>query len=215
MKVLHSRRRAADAAGTCSPRRLLTWTLCLAMTIPAPLGAWQTTAPAPSQRLTVLVLQGQGAVNFIPDHNGATPVVEVRDQNSLPVEGADVVFTLPATGPGGTFSSGGQMASVRTNADGQASANFVVNSQAGPFQIRVAATSGERTGSAVISQSNSLRPAEPASARRRPLYRSWKLWAVVAGAAAAGAALALTRGSVATAGPTVTITPGSGTVGHP
>ena len=187
--------------------------LCLSLAIASPLGAQEPALPP--EKLTVLVLQGQGAVNFIPDRRGATPVVEVRDRNALPVEGAEVEFTLPASGPGGVFTAGGSVAKLRTNADGQAAASFAVNDKPGPFQIRVRASIGDRKGSALISQVNSVRPPEAPGARKRPLHRSWKLWAVLAGVAAAGAVVAVTRGSGSSSGPTITIAPGSPTVGHP
>jgi hypothetical protein len=204
------------SARVCSLRSLLAVTLCTSVTMTATLGAQDTRAvQLPPQKLTVLVLQGQGAVNFIPDQRATTPVVEVRDQNALPVEGAEVNFTLPASGPGGLFSTGQRTAKLRTNADGQAAAPFTVNGEVGTFQIQVAATFGDRAGSAVISQSNSLRAAEKAAkAVARPWYRSWKFWAVVGGAGAAVAiVLATTVGG--SSAPTVTITPGSPTVGHP
>jgi hypothetical protein len=220
-------------SGVYPLRSLLAVTLCISVATTATLaaqsfevnvvpswtgGAGQVDKPAaPSQTLTVLVLQGQKAVNFIPDRRGTTPVVEVRDQNSLPIEGAAVVFTLPASGPGGLFSTGQRTATVRTNADGQAAAPFSVNGEAGRFQIQVAATFGRQVGTAIISQSNSLRAGEQTGEHAgRPWYRTWKLWALAGGVAAAAAVAIIlaTRGGSSSM-PTITITPGSPTVSHP
>src|SRR5689334_25149534 len=57
------------------------------------------------QSLKVIVLQGQHSVNDTNHHIGVQPVIEVRDDNDLPVEGASVVFRLPPSGPGGMFDS--------------------------------------------------------------------------------------------------------------
>lgn len=185
----------------------------------APASAPASTPASPQQRqsLTVFVLVGQQAVNSIPDRRGTAPIVEVRDQNSLPVEGADVVFTLPASGPGGVFANGQRTTTVRTNIDGQAVAPFFVNRETGSFEIHVAATYRGQTGSTVITQSNSGRTSEHiAKNAHRPWYRTWKLWAVVGGGgAAAAAAILATRGGSSSSATTITITPGSASVGHP
>ena len=61
---------------------------------------------ARSAGLRVYVLEGKAAVNFIPSRKGTTPVVEVRDENELPVENASVEFRLPENGSGGEFEGG-------------------------------------------------------------------------------------------------------------
>jgi hypothetical protein len=195
-------------------RSLLAATLCLSMTMTAPLGAQEKAASPNSPKLTVLVLQGQRAVNFIPDRHGTMPVVEVRDHNALPVEGAEVVFTLPASGPSGVFAGGSRVARIRTNADGQAAVAFTLNEEAGAFQIQVTVASGQSAGEAVISQTNSMRSVRQAGTRaKKAWYRSWVFWTVVAGAAGAGTAVALTRGG--NSSPSITILPGSPTFSHP
>jgi hypothetical protein len=169
----------------------------------------------PPRKLSVFVLQGQGAVNSIQDRRGTTPVVEVRDQNGASVDGAEVVFTLPQSGPGGFFGPDQLTAKVRSRADGQVAAPFIVNGQAGKFQIQVAATLGEQFGSAIISQSNSLRATESGGKKTASRwYKSWKVWAIAGGAAAATvAALLLTRGGDSK--PTITISSGGPIGSHP
>ena len=65
---------------------------------------------------------------------------EVRDQNDLPVEGADVTFRLPSSGPGGIFANQKYTYQTKTNSQGQAGcAKFTVGSQAGRFEVQVTA----------------------------------------------------------------------------
>ena len=63
-------------------------------------------AASPVESLKIFVLEGQGAIHSIRDQGAAMPVVEVRDDNGLPVEGAEVKFDLPPAGPGGSFQIG-------------------------------------------------------------------------------------------------------------
>jgi hypothetical protein len=163
--------------------------------------------------LKVFVLEGEAAVNFIPDGKGKTLVVEVRDSNDLPIEGVDVRFELPPSGPGGFFADGKYNLTVKTNLQGQAEAPFAINTQPGPFKINVTATTGENVGHATVSQSNSLKIEEVKAAKPHHWYTNWK---ILAAAAAAGAIIGIilgTRGG--SSKPTVTITPGAPTFGGP
>src|SRR5580658_3768302 len=132
---------------------------CLAVILALFLLPWQLSAQAQSPqqfpvptKLKIYVLGGQNALNFIPDHQGATPVVEVRDESELPVTGATVEFTLPDTGPGGEFLNGKHTFTSVTNTEGQAEGFFTVRPQPGPFLIQVTAKIDTRSGSAVIRQ---------------------------------------------------------------
>ncbi len=220
-------------------RLILTVFLCLSMALPPPAAAQQSPAPTPAaspaaaqaapppaagpretlESLRVFVLDGQNAVNSTQDRTATEPVVEVRDENQQPVEGATVLFELPPIGPSGFFPGQQLTATVKTNLQGQAGALFTPNMTTGRFNIKVTATLGNRTGHATISQTNALRASE-AKVAGKGLSRKWKL-ALIAGAAATATALivVLTRGSsssssTATA-PTITLTPGSPTFGAP
>ena len=164
------------------------------------------------QSLKVLVLQGQRSVNDTNRHIGVQPVVEVRDDNDLPVEGASVVFRLPPSGPGGMFDGKSYSKTVHTNAQGQAGVTgFVPNSQDGSFDIHVTAMLGNRMGEAVIPESNAANRLVMVAPKpkKAPLWRN-KYVLIAAGAAAAtGIALALTKGS---GNKNVTITPGPVTI---
>jgi len=164
------------------------------------------------QSLKVIVLQGQHSVNDTNRHIGVQPVVEVRDDNDLPVEGASVVFRLPPSGPGGMFDGKSYSKTVRTNAQGQAGiSGFVPNSQQGAFDIHVTALVGNRMGEAVIPEANAANRFVMVAPKpkKKPLWRN-KYFLIAAGAAVATAAtLALTKGS---GNKNVTITPGPVTI---
>jgi hypothetical protein len=146
-------------------------------------------------------------------------VVEVRDENSRPVEGAEVVFELPVSGPGGRFSEDQTVRMARTNSQGQAGVTFVPNSVMGRFNIKVSATLGNRSGQAVISQSNSLRPASSSGEKRRAgKLLNWKVLLIAGGVVGVVVVVLVTRGgssSATAAPPTITLTPGTPTFGTP
>ena len=140
-------------------------------------------AASPGESLKIFVLEGQGAIHSIRDRGAAMPVVEVRDDNGLPVEGAEVKFDLPPAGPGGSFPGPQFTATAKTNIQGQAAVSFGPNLEAARFNIRVTAPLGHRIGHVVITQTNSARrsSAEP---RSGPFRFAWWKVAVVAGAGA-------------------------------
>jgi len=178
---------------------------------PAPVAP--AAAPEPAL-VKIVVLQGEGARNGIKSKSTVAPVVEVQDESGKPIEGAEVVFQLPAAGPGGIFHGWMRTQTVRTNAQGQAGVSgYVPNDQEGRFNIKVTATKGSKSDSVVVSQIN-VRTTEAAKSRKG-LW--WKL-AGVAGAGAVIGVVAATRdgGSTTTSGSTpVTILPGGVTVTAP
>src|SRR5205809_1166002 len=108
-----------------------------------------------SNGLKIVVVQGEGAENNLRTRNATQPVVEVRDDGDKPVPGAEVVFQLPPAGPGGVFNGWMRTQTARTGPEGRAQANgFVPNDEEGRFNIRVTATSGTKTSSAIIAQTN-------------------------------------------------------------
>jgi hypothetical protein len=151
-------------------------------------------------------------------------VVEVLDQNDRPVEGADVVFRFPLNGPGATFPNQKTSQTSRTNAQGEAAATgWTANGEVGRFQIHATATYGNQMGETTFSMTNVTRIVESAKKNRKQKKwwstRTFKI-AVIAGGAAivAGIVLAKETGGSSKAGatiPTVTISPGSPTVGGP
>jgi hypothetical protein len=192
------------------------------LVLPAPMlaqaaGAAAQKLVAQSGSLKIVVLEGEGAKNNVRAKSATAPVVEVRDEADKPVAGAEVVFQLPATGPGGVFHGWMRTQTARTDAQGRAGATgYVPNDEEGRFNIKVTATSGARTGQVIIAQSNVRGPGgSSVSAKRRWLVPV----AVIAGLAVAGGAVAATRGGNGTTTTTtttpVTITPGAVTVSGP
>ncbi len=167
--------------------------------------------------LKIFVLQGRDAVNDVQGRasNTSTPIVEVRDMNDQPVEGAEVIFELPSNGPGGSFPGNKITFSARTNVQGQASAPFMPNAIPGRFTIQVTATSGDRFGRASFQQINGSLAA-PGSTEREARGWSKKKWLIIAAVVAAGAITAgvvlANHGSSTTASaptpPTIAVTPG-------
>jgi hypothetical protein len=169
---------------------------------------------AVQEGLKVIVLEGEGAV-VSADRLTRPPVVEIRDLNDRPVEGAEVTFHLPSSGPGGAFPDGELVKTFRTNPQGQAAAvGFTPNQIPGRYTIRVTAKAGRLVGAAEIRQTNATGTGEPAV----KTGRRWSWWKVAivagAGAAAAGIVLATTGGGGLGGGSrTITITPGPVIIG--
>lgn len=166
--------------------------------------------PAAGPQFKLVVLRGENAQNNIKKGRATRPVVEVRDRNNKPVAGALVVFTLPSSGPSGSFLGGGQVASVTTNAQGQASASFTANAVPGKVNLNVSTTVNGQSLTTQIATFNVL-----AAGAITGTTLAVILGIVAAGGA--GAAVALTRdgggGSPAPSG--IRIGPGTGTVTPP
>lgn len=198
----------------------------LSVLLLTPAGAWsqQTSGPQsnlvePAGGLKIVTLEGEGARNNIRSRNATQPVVEVRDQNDKPVEGAEVVFQLPAAGPGGVFHGWMRNQTTRTNAQGRAAATgFTPNEEPGRFNIKVTATTGQRSGTVVIAQSNAANGSGSGTQVSKSRRNLWIAIGVIAAAAIVGGAVAASGGDddspAATTNP-VTITPGPVTVGNP
>lgn len=167
-------------------------------------------SPEP-QQFKLVVLRGENAQNNMKKGRATRPVVEVRDRNNKPVAGALVVFTLPSSGPSGTFLGGGQVASVTTNAQGQASASFTANSVPGKVNLNVSSTVNGQSLTTQIATFNVL-----AAGAITGTTLAVIIGLVAAGGA--GAAVALTReggGGGSTAPNGIRIGPGTGTVTPP
>jgi hypothetical protein len=165
--------------------------------------------------LKVTALAGNQEMNDLEGGVMAPLVVQVLDQNDLPVEGADVVFRFPLAGPSASFPDQKNAQTFRTNVDGQAAATgWTANRQVGTFEIQVTASRGNELGSTVISMTNVTRITEQRKTRQKGWWSSRKAKIIlIAGAAAVITVIVLaTRSS----GPRViTATPGSPTIGAP
>ena len=111
-------------------------------------------------------------------------VVQVLDQNSRPVDGAQVVFRFPLRGPSAVFPNQQTSQTARTNADGQAAAvGWVANNQAGSFQVQVSASRGNELGSATISMTNATRVVPEDQTKHKSKWSSkWVKIGIIAGA---------------------------------
>jgi hypothetical protein len=180
--------------------------VCL-MIAPASFG--QSVSAPYSQPLKIAVLEGQDSVNSISLLHSVPTSIEVRDENDFPFEGADVEFTLPEQGPGGTFVTGGKTFKTRSDSHGQATAPVLIPQGPGKFQMRVIATAGTRKATAVIAQTNVTGMYSGIEPTRKPWYKR-RIVLIVGGAGLAGATVAaiiLLKGS--SSSPSVSVTPGT------
>ncbi len=172
--------------------------------------------------LQIIIVEGEGAINNVKQRVNREPIVQVEDENHKPVAGAAIIFFLPNDGPGGTFANGSSTLTTTTNSQGQAVARGIrFNNQAGSMQIRVSASFAGQTASAIITQTNVLGIAASGAAVGG-LSLATKLLiigAVVGAGVAAGVVIANHGGSGGGSTPTppstITITPGTVTVGGP
>jgi hypothetical protein len=163
--------------------------------------------------LRVSVVTGDGARQVINQKFRIEPVVEVVDEHGKPVEGAEVVFSLPSKGPGGLFDNGSKSLTVSTDAQGHATAHGVrVNRLKGPFQIGVAASFQGRTANAAIAQVSVTRAHKSGA-----FGVSTKTWVIVtlSALAIAGAIIAAKQFKSGPNPNVLTATPGIPTVGGP
>jgi hypothetical protein len=179
---------------------------------PAPAKAASALPGLVPTELRLRALEGDNVINSIRLGRSVAPVIEVRDENDLPVEGASITFTVPESGPGGTFPAGARSFTISSNAQGQATCPFRPNGEPGKFKFTVVATSGARTGQLVVTQTNSAGGYVGRVVPGRPLYKKWYFWAIIGGAAAAGLTVWATNRSSNT---TVVITPGGPVFGVP
>lgn len=181
-------------------------------------GAPQDVAVPPGTlpgRLRILVLKGAEAVNNIATKNSTAPVIEVLDSNDRPVEAATVTFTLPSTGPGGTFASGHSSLTVKTNIQGEAAAaGFTPNGETGRFAFHVTVDSGGRRADLSIRQTNS-RKEFIASSRRRKKISKWWIIAGIAGAAAIAGGIYAAKSGGGSGTQPISVIPGPVSVGGP
>jgi hypothetical protein len=192
-------------------RGLLSVTLAV-LTLPLP--GWSQAAA--DNALKVTVVEGEGARNSIRARSATPPVVEVHDERGEPVSGADVVFQLPAMGPGGAFYGWLRTNAGRTDARGRVAAGTITpNDEEGRFNIMVTAKSGTKMGTLVVHQINTRDGSE---ARAKSSHKTlWVVLAVAAAGAIGGGVAASRRGDSSTAvvPVPVTISPGVVTVGGP
>ena len=202
------------------------------MAAPSTVGAQLPASPAPVEKpvaplpmvlnLKVVPLAGNGEMNDLSRKVMAPLVVEVLDLQDRPIDGAEVVFRFPLHGPSAAFDNQKTVKTVRTNGQGEAAATgWAANSELGTFQVHVTATYGNQQGETTISMSNVERMSEAElnrTAKHKGLWSSkWFKIGLIAGAAglAAGIVLATRGGGASHTAPTITVSPGSPSIGGP
>ena len=142
----------------------------------------QKDAPS-TPKYQIRVILGDGARNVVKKGRATSrAVVEVRDENDLPVgPGILVTFMLPSTGPSGTFVNGGISTTVATDATGKAGVTFTPNSVAG--QLNLTASIPGQAAAVTIAQTVAISTAA---------ISATALAGIIAGVAAAGAGVAVT-----------------------
>jgi hypothetical protein len=198
--------------------------LLVARVVLAPMGAAQTPAPSPKplqlptvQDLRVVPLAGSGGVNDLERKIMSPLVVQVLDQESRPIEGAQVVFRFPLNGPSATFPNQQTSQATRSNADGQAAATgWMANNRAGTFQVQVTATRGNEIGQASISMTNATRILDENRGKTKHWWSSKTAKILlIAGVAGTVAAVVLVTRNSGSGVRTVTASPGAPTIGAP
>ena len=163
--------------------------------------------------LNIFVLVGNSAVNSIHSGSAGPLVLEVRNSQNLPLEGAAVVLQVPRVGASGFFPGQQLTWTGVTDANGQiVVSHFTPNQETGRFNIHIAASYAGSLGHAVIAQTNAVR----AVGRNTPLQpkrsRWWKV-AAVAGTGASGGIVWALHGSGDR--PSVVLQPGPIAIGTP
>lgn len=171
-------------------------------------------APPQGPKISIAIVEGEGAVNNMRQRVAREPMVQVTDENRKPVAGAAVVFLLPNQGAGATFANGARSLTVLTDQNGNAVARGMqANRVSGQYQVRVTASHQGQTASTSINMSN----VAVAGAAASGAALKWLLILGAAGGAAAGVAIATGGGgsSGPAPRPPTTVTPGTPTVGAP
>jgi hypothetical protein len=165
-------------------------------------------AQAASPAITIRFVEGQGAINNVNRGTAFEPIIEVLNEQGLPVKDASVTFTLPAVGPSGTFPDGGKSLLARTDENGRATARGMrPNRLPGQFEIRVTATYKGQSTTSVLTQTN----AAPSTAEHSS-GRKWVIILGLVGGAAAAGIIAASGGGGSSSSATSASTPPAGSV---
>jgi hypothetical protein len=169
----------------------------------------------PAPQLQITILEGEGALNNIKQQTAREPIVQVQDENHKPVAGALVIFTLPQSGPSGTFADGSTVFQEQTDAMGRVTTSEISpNKVIGKYQIQVDAKYHGLSAHASVNQQNymgsNISTVSTAGHAAFPIKAVLIVAALGAGAAVAAVAATQSGGSHGTA-----ITAGPPTVGAP
>lgn len=111
----------------------------------------EVTTPGAPQRYKLTVIQNASSAKRVKKNRvSAEAVVEVTDQNNVPVPGIAVSFTIPQLVGGASFTSGGLSSVATTNAAGVASSGSFVAGSNSSFSISAVASVPGGTVTATI-----------------------------------------------------------------
>jgi hypothetical protein len=165
--------------------------LAFLLAVPDAVRCCPVQAPGAS-KLNLIIVEGEGAINNVRQRTAREPIIQVTDENNRPIAGAAVVFTLPESGPGGTFADGSRTLQVLTDGKGRAMARGLrLNDVPGKFEIQVDASYQGATASTTIHQSNALMSAAAGGGLSG---KAIAILAAIGAAVAVGVIIAVTRG---------------------
>jgi hypothetical protein len=135
-----------------------------------------------SERVRIVVLEGEGAIHNIRGSNAVQLRIQLQTDGGRPLPRIPVTFVVPGNGPGGKFTDGTSTLTVLTDKGGQALARgFQPNGSVGQFPVRVSARYRGETARATVMQTN----AAPVDRKARKTI----LWISLIGGAVLGVAL--------------------------
>ncbi len=105
--------------------------------------------------LTIVIEEGDNAVNDIQQRVTREVIVRVEDENHHPVSEAAVTMLLPRSGATGIFSTGGRVVNLVTDDAGRVKASFTPENS-GQFTIQITATKGGRKAEYLLSETNQI-----------------------------------------------------------
>ena len=203
----------------CKPRHvvsrhLVAAVLVLILTFFQTIGGGSTAFAQQPRTLRIAGLEGNNRV--IKKDNDLRLVVEVRDDQKVPVVGAEVTFVAPEAGPGVLFANNANRLTIKTDTFGRAQTGVTRSVGNGPFVISIVASYQGQTTSSSAQATNQTSPASNPDAKKKS--GKWKWILIGVGAAAAVGIVVATSGSGSDSNPQTpptTIVVGPPTVGAP
>lgn len=207
--------------GLTAPKTHIVGRLLVPLLLIQPFPAQQP-APTTGRALNLIIIEGEGAINNIRQRTAREAIVEVEDENHKPIGGAVVTFTLPSSGPTGTFANGSRVLSLITDSKGQAVMRGLQPARtSGSMPIKISASFQGQSATATIVQTNAIVAGAAGSGAGigGVIAAHSVVAAVIVGAAVA---VGVTVAKVATGGNAATptrvpgtLTPGAPTIGPP
>ena len=100
------------------------------------IGAYESDPPSQSEIDTIEIYSGSPQFGIVSSVFNDSLQAIVKDQYSVPFAGAEVTFTAPASGAGGTFSNSTNQTTITTDSNGIATAStFTANATEGSYIV--------------------------------------------------------------------------------